>query len=276
MIMTITAPSFKTFNRVNSVPDRLRVPASFGHFWEFQLQIVTGTSIFMQEQTLRDKLVPSYHLGKSVLFCSPLCFPAVGAALGCRRASAHLSLVLSGRSCWGRCGIRGQRGCHRPSDRRWVEALLAAPTMVSDEHPPWCAPDSLLCSFPLVLRVAGLGKRHFSVLSCTSRPDAAQPWLGSCRGVQSPGVPFTSSLQPLASLLKSATPSSFHLAIWASETDLISADHCSSFLSMKHYSHSLKGLGFSSSGKCGGFAWELGTYSALVLLYFALSAHLHL
>lgn len=235
MIMTITAPSFKTFNRANSVPDPLRVPASFGCFWEFQLQIVTGTSIFMQEQTLRHRLVPSYHLGKCVLFCSPLCFPGVGSSFGVQESislSAHLSLVLSGRSCWGRCGIRGQRGCHRPSDRRWVETLFL-------QLPPWWVMSIPLGALltpcyalsPLFWELPGLGRDTFP--RYPAHPDQMQhsPWLGSCQGVQSPGVPFTSSLQPLASLLKSAAPSSFHLVIWASETDLISADDCSSFLS---------------------------------------------
>lgn len=98
----------------------------------------------------------------------------------------------------------------------------------------WCTCKFLLCFSHLFLTVAEFGKRRFSFSSCMSRPEAAQLWHGAkgalCRWLRAAGVtpcshgPRESSHlqhpqgQPLASLVKLATHSSFHLVIWASES----------------------------------------------------------
>lgn len=225
-------------------------------------------------------LVPSYHLGKCVLFCSPLCFPGVGSSFGVQESislSAHLSLVLSGRSCWGRCGIRGQRGCHRPSDRRWVETLFL-------QLPPWWVMSIPLGALltpcyalsPLFWELPGLGRDTFP--RYPAHPDQMQHSPGSgaagvSRALGCPSHhPFSLS-HPFSNL---QPPPLFTLWFGLLKPTSFLLMTALPFSALKHYSHSLKGLGFSSSGKCGGFAWELSTCSALVLLYFALSAHLHL
>lgn len=226
MIMTITAPSFKTRNWVNSIPDPLWVPASFGHFWKFQLWIVTGTNIFIQVQTLKHKLVSFWASCLITVWVNlscfevPCVFPVWGAALGCGRASAPWVTFP-----W-LCLVEAVGGDVELEDSEVVTGQVTGGWKLFLRLPPWWVMSIPLGALltpcyafsPLFWLLVGLGRGAFP--RYPARPDQMQhgPGSGAAGVSRAPGSrshrPFSlsrpfSNLQPV---------SSFHLAIWASES----------------------------------------------------------
>lgn len=152
--------------------------------------------------------------------------------------------------------------------------------------PLWahCTCHSQLRSSHLFWQLLSFRKMHFSFSSCRSGAEAAGLWHGSSlRGV--PLQPGSASTQGVPASAGSASripwqtcspviSSPSDLGFWKPVSFMLITTF--PFWALKNYSRNLKSIEFSSCGKCRGFAWELGTCSAQMLLYFPLSTYLHL
>lgn len=156
-----------------------------------------------------------------------------------------------------------------------------------------CARNSLLRFSHLLLTAAEFGKRHFSFSSGMSGAEAAGLWCGAkaapCRWhgaaglspgtrlCRSPAVRSQCRRVSLAQPCSTCSPVLLppcDLGFWKPTSFMLIVAF--PFSALKNYSQNLKSIEFSRAGKCRGFAWELGTCSAQMLLYFPLSTYLHL